>query len=219
MPGSLEKDTTRRTTGTLKYAWRLYWLLVAAALFVFALMQFWTLPKLQAGAMPPFDLRYLGYSLEEARAYLAALGDEGRTFYHNVQLVLDRIYPALYGPALAIGLIALDPKGRGGGWGWLLAVFAIAGMGFDWLENSAISKMLIAGPDGLTGKMVADASSWTLLKSASLSIALAGLVVLLLVALPRLLRRKEAAKTTGAASGAMPAPQKPKPGKREEADV
>ena len=136
MSGSHQKKTAGSKAPARRNAWRLYWMLVVAALAVFAVMQAWSLPKLRADGMPAFDLRYLGYSFDEARAYLAALGEEGRTFYLNAQLVLDRLYPALYGPALAIALVALDARAGGRGWGWVLAVFAIAGMGFDWLEHA-----------------------------------------------------------------------------------
>ena len=213
MSGSHQKKTAGSKAQARRNAWRLYWMLVVAALAVFAVMQAWSLPKLRADGMPAFDLRYLGYSFDEARAYLAALGEEGRTFYLNAQLVLDRLYPALYGPALAIALVALDARAGGRGWGWVLAVFAIAGMGFDWLENAAVATMLLAGPHDLTQAMVADASSWTLLKSASLAIAFAGLLLLALFALPGGLRRMfgQGAKTAPAVEG--------KAAKREKADV
>jgi hypothetical protein len=213
MSGSSDRKTAGRRAPVKRNAWRLYWLLVAATLFVFAVMQVWTLPRLQVAGMPPFDLRYLGYSLDEARSYLAALGEEGRTFYLNAQLVLDRLYPALYGPALAIALVALDVRAGGRGWGWVLAVFAIAGMGFDWLENAAVATILLAGPDGVTAAMVADASSWTLLKSASLAIAFAGLAVLALSALPRGLRHM-----FGNDTKSVPV-VKGKDARREKADV
>ena len=49
---------------------------------LWAVMFLGTLAHLQAlaGGAAPFDIRPLGYSYEEARAFLEALGEQGRAF-------------------------------------------------------------------------------------------------------------------------------------------
>ena len=75
---------------------RTFWLTFAATIVVYAIMVVWSLPTITASAdgQVPFDLRPLGYSYDEARAFLLALSDEGRHFYTAVQHRLDHIYPA-----------------------------------------------------------------------------------------------------------------------------
>jgi hypothetical protein len=146
-------------------------------------MIFWSLPKLSqfAGGDLAFDLRPAGYSFEEAKIFIGALGPDGIDFYIEVQQRLDSVYPALLAIVLVGGLLGLDFKG----WGWIFSVFAIAGSVFDYMENAAVRVMLQIGPDGLTYEMAEQASGWTLLKSISATIAMGGLLILVLIALYR----------------------------------
>jgi hypothetical protein len=145
-------------------------LIVSFALW--GVMVFWTLAYLRriAGGLAPFDLRPFGYTVEEARALLHALSDIGRSYYADVQLQLDTVYPALY--ALSRGLLLL----------WLTApgrimdqpiplsarvallMLPILTAGSDYLENNGIAAMLAAGPQ-VGGDLVEHASFWTRAKS------------------------------------------------------
>jgi hypothetical protein len=160
----------------------IFWLVFAATVAVYSLMAAWSLPRIaaDAGGLLPFDLRPLGYSLEEAKAFLAALSEEGRAFYRDVQHLLDLAYPALLAATLALATLLLAPAS----WGsvrWLLAALALPGMVFDYCENRAVAGMLDAGVDGLTKEMVGAASRWTLLKSVFTAVSM-GIVLLLPVA-------------------------------------
>ena len=162
-----------------------FWAVVAAALAVYAAMVLWSIPRIQAeaGGLPVFDMRPGGYGIEEARAFLTALSDEGRDFYLRVQHRLDLIYPALLALATGWALLRLAP---GGGAWRLLALVPVPGMVFDWLENGAVARMLTAGPEGLTAAMVERASFWSQLKAGFTTGSLSLLLILLAL---RALRR------------------------------
>jgi hypothetical protein len=170
-------------TKLLSARWKIYWLLFVITTLIYLVMIFWSLPKLSefAGGDLAFDLRPAGYSIEEAKTFIGALGSNGIDFYIEVQQRLDSLYPALLAIVLVGGLLGLDFKG----WGWVFSVFAIAGSVFDYLENAAVRVMLQMGPDGLTAEMAEQASGWTLLKSISATIAMGGLLILVLIALYR----------------------------------
>lgn len=122
-----------------------YWAVFAAALAVYAAMVGWTLPAISrdAGGLSPFDMRPTGYSVAEARAFLAALGDEGRALYLGPQHWLDLVYPALLAVVL-IGAVKVLIAPR-----WLqfgLCLLALGGMAADYLENARVAAMLGGGP-------------------------------------------------------------------------
>ncbi len=144
-------------------------------------MVLWSLPIIAAaaGGLVPFDMRPSGYGFAEAKAFLAALSPDGVAFYRDVQHWLDTLYPALLGATLFFAIAALAPA-RIGRWRWVLAILAVPGTVFDWLENAAVSAMLAAGPDAVTPGMVAAASRWTVLKSGFTTFAMALVVVLLI---------------------------------------
>ncbi|MGB7336213.1 MAG: hypothetical protein WBD01_10535 [Salaquimonas sp.] len=170
-------------TKTLATHWKIYWVWVAITLLIYLAMILWSLPKISemAGGALAFDLRPAGYSFDEARSFLTSLGPEGADFYLHTQQLLDTAYPGMLGVTLVGALIGLDR----GGWGWVLSVFAISGSIFDYFENIAVRSMLITGSGNVTNKMVEEASSWTFLKSVCDSIAMIGLLFLVLIALYR----------------------------------
>ena len=157
-----------------------FWFLFAVALAVYATMLVWTLPAITAaaGGLAPFDLRPSGYSFDDAKAFLTALSPEGKALYLNVQHKLDAAYPALLAATLFFAIAALTPKGWGG-WRWVLALTAIPGALFDYLENAAVTVMLTVGADGLTPDMAATANRWTTWKSGMTTIAMTVLLILL----------------------------------------
>jgi hypothetical protein len=157
-----------------------FWVIFAATIVIYAVMVAWSLPIItaNAGGLLPFDLRPMGYSFEEASAFVRALSEEGRGFYRAVQHRLDLVYPALLAAVLVLATLLLTPT-RWGALRWLLALPALPGMVFDYLENRAVAAMLSAGVDGLTPEMVEQASLWTQLKSGFTTLSM--VVVLLLL--------------------------------------
>lgn len=156
----------------------IFWLLSAAMLAIYFTMVLWSLPIVteNAGGMMPFDLRAAGYSHAEAEGFLAALSDYGRAFYLNVHHRLGNTYPALMAVVLVFAFVQLYQ----GVLRWVAIGLAIAGAGFGYMENAAVAVMLRASGaagDGLTEAMVATASRWTVLKSATVTLALLALII------------------------------------------
>ena len=155
-----------------------FWLFLAAMAAIYAVMLLWTLPTITAEAdgLTPFDLRPLGYSIDEARAFLAALSDEGRALYLDTQLRLDTVYPVLLMVTLVLATSLLTSPG----WlRWLLVAPAVLGMVFDLLENHVTRQMLRAGAGGLTEQLVEQGSRWSILKSGFTTISMTAVLVLL----------------------------------------
>lgn len=152
----------------------IFWVLSTVMLGVYLTMVFWSVPVIIAdtGGLIPFDVRPTGYSFVEAQVFLAALSDDGHAFYLNVQHMLDSAYPALMAVVLVMVFNNLFH-----GWGrWVAMVLALAGGGFDYMENAAVAVMLRAG-NGLTEAMVSTASLWTVLKSIAVTLALSALII------------------------------------------
>lgn len=165
-----------------------YWLLVALTMGVYGATVFWTLPQIraEAGGLVPFDLRPTGYGFADAQAFLTALSPEGRALYAGAQAMLDAVYPPLLFASLGIALWYLSADLRQITRYMLVAVAAI-GMAADGFENVAVRDMLIAGAEGITPAMVANASLLTVAKSAANAVSLAALAGLVL---RYLMRRK-----------------------------
>lgn len=136
---------------SLSRSWVAYWALFAATLAVYGAMVGWTLPAISrdAAGLAPFDLRPMGYTPAEARAFLAVLGDEGRALYLGAQHWLDLFYPVMLALVLIgavralIGPLSLQ---------FVLCLLALGGMAGDYLENARVAIMLSPGgavPDGL----------------------------------------------------------------------
>lgn len=159
-----------------------FWLLFALALVIYLVMVAWSLPRIaaDAGGLRAFDLRPAGYSHEEASAFLSALSPEGTRFYLDVQHRLDLAYPGLLAATLFFATLLLAPKQ----WGWLrwlLASAAVPGAIFDYLENGAVTAMLLAGPAGLSPELVETASFYTRLKSLFSTLSMTIVLVLLCI--------------------------------------
>ncbi len=157
----------------------IFWLMFTVMTGVYLVMAVWSIPKIVADAsgLLAFDMRPMGYSFDEARAFIAALSDQGRAFYLNVQQMLDSAYPALFAVVMVMAFSHLFT-----GWSrWVAMALALAGAGFDYMENAAVAVMLRAG-DGLTEAMVATASRWTVLKSGAVTLALLALIAGLVMA-------------------------------------
>jgi len=129
-------------------------LLVASGL-VWAMMFFGPLTHLSrlAGGVSPFDIRPMGYSYDEAYAFLNAIGEQGRRYYANRELVLDMFYPPLYATSRVLALWWLTMPGRLRdipmplSWRYALIAVPIIMAGLDVAENGCIARMLRTWPD------------------------------------------------------------------------
>ncbi len=164
---------------------RLVVALLVLSVALWAPLSFVTVPHLQqsAGGLPPFDVRLRGYGYEEARALLLALGEEGRAYYLNPELVLDTIFPPIYAALGALALWWLTMPGRvhdGAvpmAWRVTLVALPVAELVFDGVENFCIAKMIWTWPD-LSPGLVSVASLATQLKFVAAALTLISLVVL-----------------------------------------
>jgi hypothetical protein len=170
--------------------------LLAVSMALWAVMVFGTLAHLSdvAEGAQPFDLRPLGYSVGEARSLLTMLGEVGRAYYADVQLVIDTVYPATYARSRALAIWWLTMPGRlravpvSPVLRWSLIVPPIAAAAFDYRENSLIAKMLSAGPS-VADEIVSSASTATQLKSVAGVLAEFTMVGLAVVVFVRWWRR------------------------------
>lgn len=156
-----------------------FWTLAAMTLAVYLTMVLWSLPYISAEAngLTPFDMRPTGYSFDEARAFLAALTEEGNAFYRDVQHTLDLFFPGLMAATLFFAIAALLPK-RLGRWRYVIAAPVILTAVFDWSENLAVAGMLTAGADGITEDMVGAANGWSIAKATASTVAYTALLIL-----------------------------------------
>jgi hypothetical protein len=151
---------------------QLHLVLFVLTLGVYMTMLLWSLPTIaaQAGGLMPFDVRPTGYTSSEARAFLAALSPDGFSLYRDVQLKLDLFYPGLLAATLGMALFRLSPPAWGP-WRTALAAVAVPVALFDYLENTAIAAMISLGSEAVSDELIASASRWTILKSATTTAA------------------------------------------------
>lgn len=141
---------------------RIFWVFFAAMIIVWLTMNLWSAPRIEemAGGLRLLDMRLGGYSFEEVRDFLTALGDEGTALYLDVQLWLDMLFPPLLATVLFLCFRWLFP-----GWpGLVIGTLSLSSIGVDYLENAALAGMLRAGAARVTPEMVATASQWTMAK-------------------------------------------------------
>lgn len=95
----------------------------------------------------PFDMRPLGYTLQDATQLLAALGEDGREYYLMRQIPLDTAYPALLAMTLISTFYWLGLRLP---YRWLVQVGVVLSLGaafFDYAENLGIATMILTWPD------------------------------------------------------------------------
>jgi hypothetical protein len=149
------------------------------ALSVYFGMVFGTLSELERIAgVRPFDLRPTGYSLDDATALIAALGEDGRHLYLWRQIPLDTVYPALlaYWSAGAICWFARPLRPAPKRWFQTAAPLAFVAALFDYLENALIVWMLNTAPD-LSPTLVGISSLATLAKSGFTAVVLTAVLL------------------------------------------
>lgn len=167
--------------------WKLYWLIVALTLAIYATMITRSLPYIagQARGKLPFDMRSTGSTRAEAQAFLTALSDQGRLFFLTTQHRLDLIYPALRA-------LVLTGAGRGltqNGYrpiAFVIGFAAFLGAGANFTGNIRVAAMLRAAPEALDAALVESARFATLIKSATTTVAM---VLVLGLLAPALIRR------------------------------
>jgi hypothetical protein len=150
--------------------WLVAALLVASGV-LWAVMFFGPLARLSqlAQGETPFDIRPRGYSYDEARLFLTAIGEQGRAYYASPELVLDLFYPPLYAISRALALWWLTMPGRvreaplPTGLRWVLLAVPLTMAGLDTFENACIAQMLRTWPD-LSAILVRAASAATRVK-------------------------------------------------------
>ena len=159
----------------------LFWLLSAATMVLYLAMVLWSLPYIasEAGGLAAFDMRPIGYTFDDAHAFIAALSEEGSAFYRDVQHRLDLLFPGLMAVWLFFTIATLLPA-RLGYWRYAIAAPVILTAVFDWSENLAVAGMLAAGADGLTEEMVRTANGWSIAKATASTVAYTALLVLLI---------------------------------------
>lgn len=148
-----------------------YWIVFAVTLGIYLTMLTWTLPGISADAagLVPFDMRPMGYTLDEAREFLTALGDKGRDLYLGPQALLDLFYPLALAITLvgAVSVLITDWRLRG-----VLYIFILGGMLADYTENTFVALML-EYTEPVPDRLVSLASKATVVKS-----VLTGLVMI-----------------------------------------
>ncbi len=158
-----------------------YWAVFTAALALYLAMVLWTLPAITsaAGGLVPFDLRLTGYSGDEARAFLDALGrEDGWATYLGPQGLLDTFYPLMLAIVLggAVWVLVQNRMLRNG-----LLVAIVIGALADYRENTLVVGLLLSdGP--VSDAAVAAANLATLVKSAMTGLAMVVVCIALVLA-------------------------------------
>ena len=167
----------------------IFWLIFAVTMGVYLTMVLWSLPYItaEANGLLPFDLRLMGYGFDDAVFFREALSEEGRQFYLTVQHSLDGAYPGLMAVTLVMVFnFLLHGAGR-----YVASGIAVLAAAFDYLENAAVAGMLKAPMIDVTPDMVAQANMWTVLKSATSTLAFGAVLIGLVMAWRR---KRKAAK-------------------------
>lgn len=166
---------------------RIFWPVLAATLAAWLCMNLWSLPGIEemADGLRLLDMRFTGYSFDDVQAFVAAIGDEGAALYLGPQMWLDMVFPPLLGAVLFMTYRWLFP----GLPGLIIGAVSLTYVAADILENLAITALLRAGADGVTQEMAATAHRWT---TAKWSLAIVGLILLVIGIALRLRRRRTA---------------------------
>ena len=135
------------------------------AAVVYSIIVTVTLTRLEAiSGLQAFDMRPLGYDPEQAVVLLEALGEEGRAYYLNRQIILDTFYPALLALALINAVRWLVSDQGLGALGRAAILCAVAVAVFDYSENLGVLMMIQSWPDVPDGVVYASSVA-TILKS------------------------------------------------------
>ena len=164
---------------------------------VYILMLTITIPNTMifSNGLKILDMMPLGYDLNYVHDLFSALGNNGRAYYLNKQLVLDMIYPMLF--ALSYSLILLyflkKLNKLNTSLKYLSLLPGIAGFA-DYLENLGIILMLKSYPE-LNETAVYTTNIFTVIKSISTTIFFITLIVILIIFGIKALNRKTSTYT------------------------
>jgi len=143
------------------------WLLMTIAMIIYFVMMMYTIPFISNNhEILIFDLRPLGYSMQNANDILNSLSRTQLNVYKNIQLPLDMFYPPLLG--LAGYFLFRDISKQFRVYKYLLFLPFITIIG-DLLENVFIYIMLSGGS---VESFNIFASSFTVIKSISTTVFL-----------------------------------------------
>jgi hypothetical protein len=158
-----------------------------AALALYVVMGVYTLPYLAAEAdgLAMLDVRPLGYSHEEAVAYLSALSPRGKEFYLDVQHPIDTAFPPLLALAAGLAIAAFtrpdDPRAPHlPGPVRFILLFVICPLMalLDLTENRLVAALLRSDPAGVDASLTSLASAITIAKSAAVTTGLSAVLAL-----------------------------------------
>jgi hypothetical protein len=156
----------------------LFWAVLITACLVFGAMRVWV-PQVihEDEPLPTFDARIGGYDLVAAETYLKALSEAEKRKYLDVVQRLDIAFPLLLAVAVGWSILRLTPIG----WGrarYLLPLVAVPAMVSDYVENLAVTGLLISNPANLSPDLVRFASRATQTKFAFLALEFIVIAVL-----------------------------------------
>ena len=139
-----------------------------------------------ASGLPILDMKPFGYNFNDVMHLFNTLGEDGRMYYHNVQLAVDLVYPFLFIICYtALGVYILEKlKSSINLFKLLYWLPLVAGVS-DYIENFFIYTLLDAYPkiDHLTVNLSA---TFSVIKSLSTTLYF----LLILLALVRLFNQK-----------------------------
>lgn len=112
------------------------WGLPLATVLFYGLLVGWFGPMVDAGGLPPFDLRPLGYDLADAQAFLATLTPAGKAAYLGPVRIVDSVFPVLMMLTFVLAVRRM---------GWAAMIPAVLYGGLDLAENRAVAGILTSG--------------------------------------------------------------------------
>ena len=140
------------------------------ATILYFIMIFGTLAHLEdVSGLTPFDMRPMGYTIDEAAQLLHALGDAGRLFYLTKQIPLDFIYPPALAATLIFVLLWLRSSSNLSRYVSVGIWLAVGATLADYAENAGIVFQLVNWPNQQEG--VVHATSIASVAKASLTTA------------------------------------------------
>ncbi len=145
--------------------------LTAATYVVLVWMQIFQV-KPHAGGNLPLDLRLLGYTPDDARAFLQHLDPMGRMIYQNQVRWVDTVFPVLL--AFVLGRMTFLTSFQFHLWSRVVLLVPIAGyVVMDLCENALIQELLRAGMADFSQETALLASQFTTTKFVLLSVSIA----------------------------------------------
>lgn len=129
-------------------------------------------------ALLPFDLRPMGYSFLDATAYLSILPPEVAVLYTGLIRRLDTVFPLLFG--LWMGMVYWRSSPWMHPWSRIILLIAPASYTImDLVENALVSEMVTLGMSAISPEVVNLASSYTISKFVTVSVAFSVMLVMI----------------------------------------